>query len=120
MNRISRLFLALSVPSALVLVVACGQKATEETTKTRETTGKGQSAMQIEVLTIPGCQVTPPTVELVKATADESGVAYDLSIVTIESHKEANDANFIGSPSVRVNGEDVEPGAHLQEQYGVT
>ena len=76
--------------------------------------------MKIEVLTIPGCQVTPLTVEIVKATADELGVTYNLNIVTIESRKEANKSKFIGSPTVRVNGKDIDPGANIQKQYGVT
>ena len=76
--------------------------------------------MKIEVLTIPGCQVTPPTVELVKATATEMGASYELSIVTVETNDQANDHKFIGSPTVRINGADIDPVAHFQKQYGVT
>ena len=76
--------------------------------------------MNIEVFTIPGCQVTPPTVDLVKETAYEMGASYEVSIVTVENHEQANDLKFIGSPSVRINGVDIDPDAHLQKQYGVT
>ena len=76
--------------------------------------------MKIEVLTIPKCEITPPTVDLVKETANEIGAKYEVSIVTVGNHDQANDLEFIGSPSVRINGVDIDPDAHLQKQYGVT
>ena len=86
----------------------------------RKSFEESPTTMNIAVLTIPGCQVTPPTVELVKETANEMGASYEVSIVTVEDHAQANNLKFIGSPTVRINGVDIDPDAQLQKQYGVT
>ena len=105
---------------ALGFLSACSEEPSEST-KPMQRTFKGRATrMQIEVLTIPGCQVTPPTVELVKRIATEMEASYAINIVTVDNHGQANDLKFIGSPTVRINGVDIDPDAHLQKQYGVT
>jgi len=99
---------------------ACGEESSNEAVPMRKAFEGSPTTMNIEVLTIPGCQVTPPTVDLVKETANEMGTSYEVSIVTVENHKQANDHKFIGSPTVRINGVDIDPDADLQKQYGVT
>jgi hypothetical protein len=111
---------ALVFVSLLCIIVSCGDKQAEDTAPIKRPARGNQSAMQIEVLTIPGCQVTPPTVDLVKTTADEMGTSYEITIVTVENHQQANDLRFIGSPTVRINGVDIDPGSHLKKHYGVT
>lgn len=110
------------VASILVvgLIYACGKKPSDEPAPTRKTFEGSPTTMNIEVLTIPGCQATPQTVDLVKETANEMGASYEVSIVNIDNNTKALDLKFIGSPTVRINGADIDPDAHLQKKFGVT
>ena len=76
--------------------------------------------MTIEVLPIKGCPAHPTPIELVTSTADEMDIPYRIHIVTVESHEDANDLRFIGSPTVRLDGADIDPGAGQHKLYGVT
>ena len=120
MKNIYRKIQAILVSLAIITIGACGEKQSEGVAPIKKTIEGSQTAMQIEVLTIKGCQVTPPTVELVKAIADEAGISYEISIITVENSRQANDLKFIGSPSVRINGVDIEPETNIQKNYGVT
>jgi len=67
------------------------------------------AAIHVEVLYFDGCPNFTPSVDLVRDVARELGV--DVSIVAREV-KDADDAarlRFPGSPTVRVDGNDVEP-----------
>ncbi len=67
----------LAVSLAAAAVLSCSGKP--ETREARETAHDGREGdtVRIEVLSIKGCQVTPPTIDLVKTTAEEMGVSYD-------------------------------------------
>jgi len=52
-----------------------------------------------------------------RALAGEHGIA--LSQRRVDSAAEAEQARFLGSPSVRVNGVDVEPGADQRNDFGL-
>ena len=43
--------------------------------------------------------------------ADQTGIKLNLRLVEVSSADDAERLRFLGSPSVRVNGHDVEPGA---------
>jgi len=43
----------------------------------------------------------------------------DLVKSRVETAEHAEDARFLGSPSVRVDGRDVEPGAQTRTDYGI-
>lgn len=73
--------------------------------------------MKVEVLYFDGCpsheQLMPTLLALVSA--------HDAELVQrrVETLEQAEEARFLGSPSVRVDGRDIEPGAHSRTDYGM-
>lgn len=62
----------------------------------------------IEVAGIPDCPNFEPTVRLVTDIAEELGLPVQIDQITVHDEKEAKDRLFPGSPSVLVDGEDLE------------
>lgn len=56
---------------------------------------------------------------MVKAVLSELGLEASVSEVVVNTDQEARDLKFLGSPSIRVNGRDIEPGAEEQQNYGL-
>lgn len=81
--------------------------------------GEGK-AIAVQVQGTKGCAAVKKTVELIETTAIELGYAVDLEVVTVESMEDAEALRFFGSPTVLVNGVDVEPGIEDPGTYGVT
>lgn len=75
------------------------------------------SAPLVEVLTFDGCPHAEPALELVMRVLDESGVAADVRRVDVTDAASAEAHRFLGSPTIRVNGRDIEPGADERDQY---
>jgi hypothetical protein len=77
------------------------------------------STKQIEIVYLAGC----PNVELAAARANEAirtaAVPARVSLVEIEDADDAIVQRFLGSPSVRVDGIDVEPSAGERDDFGV-
>jgi hypothetical protein len=76
-------------------------------------------SVTIELLYFDGCpnhELLLPRLRELLAAADIS-VAIDLRRVTDET--QARRERFLGSPTVRVDGHDVEPGANQREDYGM-
>jgi hypothetical protein len=65
--------------------------------------------VRIEVLYIPGCPHHQPTVERVRNVLASEMLADEVSEVPVKTEGEAQSLCFPGSPTVRVNGKDVEP-----------
>ena len=71
----------------------------------------------VEVLTFAGCPNAERALELVARVADELGVEPDVRRVEIADPAAAHDQRFLGSPTIRVDGRDVEPGADARSEY---
>jgi hypothetical protein len=70
----------------------------------------------VEVLTFEGCPHAAPAVELAQRVVREAGGDAEVGVVTVaEGATEA--MRFLGSPSIRVNGVDVEPGAQSRRAF---
>lgn len=65
--------------------------------------------MRIEVLYIPGCPNYQPTVEQVRKVLKSESLSDQVDAVPVDTEAEAESLGFPGSPTVRVNGKDVEP-----------
>jgi hypothetical protein len=74
--------------------------------------------MRIELLYFDGCpsyrSLLPHLEELLRGT----GVRDRVELQRIDSEQEAVKERFLGSPTVRVDGADVEPGADAREDFG--
>ncbi len=75
--------------------------------------------MKIDVLYFDGCPNHKPAIELVQEVLKDEGVAAHVSEVHVRDQVTAEVMRFLGSPSIRVNGVDVEPAARSADEYGM-
>ena len=75
--------------------------------------------MLIEVLYFDGCPNRKPTVERVKELLREEGISAEVLEVNVRQPSLVHELGFLGSPTVRVNGQDVEPEARTARDYGM-
>ena len=75
------------------------------------------AAQKVELLYFQGCPNHERARELVEHVAAQVGVEIDLRLVEVTSPEEVERLRFLGSPSVRVEGHDVEPGADLRDSF---
>ena len=71
----------------------------------------------VEVLTFEGCPHAEPALELVKRVLADSGVGATVRRVEVPDAEAAAAQHFLGSPTIRVNGPDIEPGVAVRDQY---
>ncbi len=76
--------------------------------------------LRVTILSIANCPATPSTIKLVEEAASELDIAIDLSHVEVSTQEEADKHRFLGSPTVQVNGVDIDPSARSSTYYGVT
>jgi len=81
---------------------------------------KSNVALHVKVVSLQGCQVTPPTIQLVKETAEELNLQIELEQVIVSTPDEAIKHRHIGSPTIQVNGLDIDPEARGIDQFGIT
>ncbi|MGH8248653.1 MAG: DF family (seleno)protein, partial [Gammaproteobacteria bacterium] len=75
--------------------------------------------MKIEVLYFDGCPNHNAAVERVRDVLKEQGISAQVSQVNVPDDAAAQAVGFMGSPSIRVNGLDVEPAARLAREHGM-
>lgn len=64
-----------------------------------------------------GCPGHDALLPAVRELAHEYGA--ELALTAVETHDHAERARFLGSPSVQVEGRDVEPGADSRTDFGM-
>lgn len=74
---------------------------------------------QVEVLVFDGCPNLEPAVECAREAIAHAKVLADLRLVRIETDDEAKRLRFLGSPTVRVDGVDVEPAVANRDDFGL-
>lgn len=75
--------------------------------------------MRVEILYFEGCPNHASTVELVRQSIDECGVSAQLEEVEVRDDAHAQRLRFLGSPTVRVDGVDVERDADSRRDYAI-
>jgi hypothetical protein len=75
------------------------------------------SLTTVELLYFEGCPNYGAARDSIERIASEEDVMIDLRLVEVTSHEAAQATRFLGSPSIRVNGRDVEPGADDRESF---
>ena len=73
--------------------------------------------MVVEIFYFEGCPHYAETRELVERVSTELGVSPQIELVRVDDVGAAERLRFLGSPTVRVNGRDVEPGADAREAF---
>ena len=74
---------------------------------------------KVEVLVFEGCPNVETTLAQVRAAVAATSEPADVSVVRIESSEAAARLRFLGSPTVRVDGIDVDSSAGAREDYGL-
>lgn len=64
--------------------------------------------MTLELLYLEGCPNHDATVNLVRSVLEAEGVPTDFRQIAVRSREDAEALDFPGSPTVRVNGQDIE------------
>ena len=72
--------------------------------------------VEVKFLFSEGCDNTPPTLDLIENISSELGIEIDLKMVPVESQDQAQQWNFLGSPTV--NGLDIEPSDRSATAFG--
>jgi len=76
--------------------------------------------LDVKVLSLKKCEATPPTIDLIKEVARELDIEMDFKHIIVETPEQARENRFIGSPTVQINGLDIEPSARESGQFGLT
>ena len=83
-------------------------------------TPSGIRPLDIKVLYTEGCPATPETIELIEDVAAGMDTPIRMERILVESPEQALEQEFLGSPTVQVNGLDVDPAARKNTAYGFT
>jgi hypothetical protein len=75
------------------------------------------SEARVQVLYFAGCPNYERAHELVENTALELGLHPRIELVEVKDSARAQALRFLGSPTVRVDGHDVEPGADERRDF---
>jgi glutaredoxin len=86
------------------IFLACGIAAAQ---KTHQST-RGKEKLKIELLYFNSCPTYKKALANIKAALKEKNLQAELRLIDVESEKKAQNVGFQGSPSVRINGKDLE------------
>jgi mercuric ion transport protein len=75
--------------------------------------------MKIEILYFDECPNRSSTVERVKDIGRQEGLAAEVVEVNVPDEATARSLSFLGSPTVRIDGVDIEPSARLSKHFGL-
>ncbi len=75
--------------------------------------------MKIELLYFDGCPNYEPTKRLIEEAVKDEDLNANIQEIAVNSSQEAMALRFLGSPTVRVNGRDIEPGAERKSDFGL-
>ena len=83
----------------------------------RQARGARAIPLTIELLYFDGCPSYEQLLPSVKQLAAQTGAT--LKVLRVESVEAAEQERFLGSPTVRVDGIDVDPNAHERTDFGL-
>jgi hypothetical protein len=75
--------------------------------------------MKIEILYVDGCPHFPATVDSVKRCLGQFGLTFPVIETKVTDQDMAVTLGFLGSPTVRINGLDIEPSARHRTLFGM-
>lgn len=75
-------------------------------------------SVNVVVLHNEGCPSTPKAIELIETCVAEKGIKMNFQKILVKTQKEANDLRFLGSPTIQVNGIDIDPSARDTNIFG--
>jgi hypothetical protein len=83
-----------------------------------EESTKQNPPVRVVVLHNEGCPSTPKTIELIEACTAEMGIEMAFQKILVTTLTEANKWRFLGSPTIQVNGMDIDPSVRDAKAFG--
>ncbi len=77
-------------------------------------------SINVQVLFSAGCPHTPATIELINHVSKKLKLDVHLESIQVDDQKQAQEINFLGSPTIRINGLDIDPSARTALFSGFT
>lgn len=75
--------------------------------------------MKIEILYFDGCPNSEETKTVLRQAAEVEGVRADIVYLVVDDSETAQHLGFLGSPSIRINGVDIEADAGTKSAFGI-
>lgn len=75
--------------------------------------------VSIEILYFDGCPNVEAAREMVSDVIDQAGADAQIVMIKVETDADAQEQHFIGSPSIRVEGKDVDTAGDNNQQYSM-
>jgi len=75
--------------------------------------------VKIELLYFEGCPYYQTALRNLEQVLEEEKIGIPVDMVRIESQEQALRNKFVGSPTVRVNGQDIEPGVRDLKDFSM-
>ena len=75
---------------------------------------------EVEILYFDGCPNHVPALALIERVAGELGLEPELRLVKVADQEAAQRLRFLGSPTIRVDGRDVDPYAEQRTDFGLS
>ena len=76
--------------------------------------------MKLEILYLPGCPNHEPAVRRIRDVASREGLAAEILEIDVTDEGMATALGFLGSPTIRINGLDIEPAARGAQPSGLS
>lgn len=75
--------------------------------------------MKIELLYFEGCPNHVQALDNLKSVLKESGLVEEIDIINVTDNADALARQFLGSPSIRIDGRDLEDADHNGAEYSM-
>lgn len=75
--------------------------------------------MKIELLYFDGCPNHEVLLPQLRSVLEREGVEEEIQLRRVESPDAAESERFLGSPTLRIDGDDVEPDANVRTDFGL-
>ena len=69
------------------------------------------------MLTYPGCPNRDAAIALAVGVREQLGSAAEVRVIDLPDQPAAEQARFLGSPTIGADGRDIEPGAERHQEY---
>lgn len=79
---------------------------------------KGGAKLKIEILYFEGCPNYEPTLKLLNQVLEEEGIHTCVQKIDVSTDESVRENRFLGSPSIRINGADIETAARDSRDHG--
>lgn len=77
------------------------------------------SKLKVELLYFDGCPTYKTTLRDLEEIVKQDGLDAEITLIRVGSEEDAARLAFLGSPTVRVNGADLEPEARGSKDFGL-